>query len=224
MPTPRKYDIDPVDSDPNGIAEDQQPDNGTPVVLDGAQSDLGTALQWDIGDAYSSGIAGIQISFESAGNWSGVTFTITGKDEFGNSQTEAFTGPNATTATTTTYWSQITSITCDDTVATDIEIGPADVFVSTSVALNKYNDVGTVVAIGGLSGTCQFDIEVTYDNVMADGFTPSTVWIVNTSNASADNAGITLPVGVTGVRLKMDSYTNGAELQFYVMDYPSGSR
>ncbi len=218
MASLKQYDVDPANSDPNGIAEDQQPDTGTPVVLNGAQSDLGTAGQWDVGDSQSSGIGGMAINFESAGNWSTVTFTIVGKDANGAAQTATHAGPNATTNTTTTYWSQITSITCDGTVATDIEIGAADVFVTPAYVLNRYSDSGATVAVTGVTGTIQFDTEETYDNIIADGIQSATWW-VKTSNSTADET-TALSSRAAGVRLKVDSYTDTAELQFHVSDNP----
>lgn len=219
-----KLDIDPANSDPNGIAEDQQPDVGTPFVLNGAQSDLGTAGQWDIGDAYAD-IGGAQISFESAGNWSGVTFTITGKDPDGESLVVTQAGPNATTVTTTAYFSQITSITADGTVATDIEVGAADALISRTVPLNGYSDYRATIAVVALSGTIQFDIQETFDDVLRTKTYNATTgaavpnWVDIVSNqTTAQNNQATLYA--QAIRLVIDSYTDTAEFQFHIMQNP----
>lgn len=215
-----KFDIDPANSDPNGIAEDQQPTAIVPFVLNGAMADLGTAGQFDIGDAYSSGIGGIQIGFESTGNWSGVTITVVGLDDNGNSLTEALAGPNNNTVTTTGYFSQILAggITVSGTVATDIECGPADVFVTKAVPLNKYSDLNAIVAITGLSGTIQFDVEESFDNLQVTN-TADISWFTKVANASTAGANV-LDLQATVARVHVDSYTDGAEFQATVSYNP----
>tara|TARA_R110000772_G_scaffold20946_4_gene57986 strand:+ start:11174 stop:11836 length:663 start_codon:yes stop_codon:yes gene_type:complete len=213
----KKFDIDPANSDPNGIAEDQQPTSSVPFVLNGAMSDLGTPLQFDIGDAYSSGIGGIQLTFESAASWAAVTFTIVGKDENGKAQTATQTGPT-TTITTSTYWSQVTEISASGTVATDIEVGPADIFVTKAVPLNKYADPYAIVAITGLAGTIQFDIEETFDNLQVTE-TLDISWFTKVSNATAEGANV-LDQQATAARVHVDSYTDTAEFQATVSYNP----
>jgi hypothetical protein len=213
----KQYDVDPPASDPNGIAEDQQPDTGTPVVLNGAMCDLGTALQFDIGDAFSDGIGGVALLFESASSWAAVTFTIVGKDSDGADQTVTHTGPT-TNNTTTTYWSQVTAITCDGTVATDIEIGAADVFVTPTVILNHYSDQTVMTAVTGLAGTIQFDVEESFSEVAQAG-TANASWWTKVSNSSADESNA-LSDNATATRMKVDSFTDTAELQFHVIYNP----
>jgi hypothetical protein len=218
----RKFDIDPADSDPNGIAEDQQPDDGTPVVLNGAMCDLGTAGQFNVGDAYGSGIGGVQLTFESAASWAAVTFTIVGKDANGNAQTVTHTGPT-TNNTTATFWSEILAggITCDGTVGTNIEIGPSDVMVTKTIVLNTRSDYGATAALSGVSGTLSVDIEQTFDDYY-DNPTVTTAlidvgWSIGTAAAST-NVATTLTPHATACRLKLASYTNSAEIQFHVLE------
>ena len=213
----KQYDVDPPNSDANGIAEDQQPTSSVAVILNGAMCDLGTALQFDIGDAFSAGVGGVALLFESAASWAAVTFTIVGKDANGNPQTATHVGPT-TNNTTTTYWSQITAITADGTVATNIEIGAADVMVTPAVVLNHLSDSAATVAVTGVTGTIQFDTEETFDNIIADGIQSAT-WFTKTSNSTA-NETTTLSPNATGVRLKVDSFTDTAELQFHVSYNP----
>ena len=221
MPAPRKYDIDPPVLDPDGIAENQTSVGAGNLTLNGALCDLGTAAQFDIEDAYGSAIKGVILEFDSAGDISGITFTITGEDEYGTAQTETVTGVTTTAVSTTKYWSAVRTIASDGAIGSNVFVGTAvGGLVTTAVPLNRYNDDGCVVAVGGLTGTCQYDVDITYDDIQGAGFSASTVWITHTSNASANNAGITLPAGATGVRLKLDSYSDGAELQFYVADQP----
>ena len=71
------------------------------------------------------------------------------------------------------------------------------------------------IVVGGLAGTCQYDIEET--NMPITGATdPSTlVWGVTQANKTADLTGSCLNYS-TAARLRWDSYSSGAELQFSV--------
>ena len=52
-----------------------------------------------------------KITLHSAGNSSGITFTVVGLDETGAAATESITGGNAGSVTSTKYYSSVTSIT-----------------------------------------------------------------------------------------------------------------
>jgi len=210
-----KLDIDPANLDDNGIAENQTTAGAANLTLNGALCDLGTAGQFDIGDAYSDGVGGVLLLFDSAGDINTVVFTITGKDENGKAQTETVTGVTTTAVSTTKYWSQVTQIAADSQVTSNVFVGTVTGGLATKwIPLNWRNeDSGAGVAVSGLSGTCQFDIDVTYDDVQ--GVSPSPTWVTDQSNKSA-NMTATLPLHSTACRLKFDSYSNGAELQFHV--------
>ena len=92
--------------------------------------------------------------------------------------------------------------------------------VSPVYVLNRFTQHTASAAISGASGTWQADMEQTFDDI-ANGTTASAAWFAVTSggNLSADGA-LTTSQGATGVRLKFDSYSNGAELQFHVSDNP----
>ena len=148
-----KYDIDPADLDPNGIVEDQTTPGAANLTLGGALCTSGTSGQFDIGDSYSAGIGGIRLVFESAGNISGVTFTITGKDQDGNSITEDVTGPNATTASTVQYYSQVTQIAADGAVGTNVEVGTATgELLTRTIPINHFSDNACEMVDGDCSG------------------------------------------------------------------------
>lgn len=63
------------------------------------------------------------ISLTSAGNISGVNFTITGTDIRGAAKTEVIAGPNANTVFTTGFFYSITSVAANGAVATNTSIG-----------------------------------------------------------------------------------------------------
>jgi hypothetical protein len=217
----KKYDIDPADLDPDGVAESQTVTAGNSLALDGALCDLGTALQFDIGDAYSSGVGGVRLLFDAAGDINTAVFTITGVDQDGAAVTETVTGVTTTAVSTVNYYSQVTDIAVSVATATSCFVGTVTgELVSPTYVLNRFADEEAAVAISGETGTWQADIEQTFDNIANDG-TGSATWFLVTSggNLSADVA-LTASKGATGVRLKFDSYSNGAELQFHVNSNP----
>ena len=64
------------------------------------------------------------VTLTSSADNSGITFAVVGKDADGAAQTvAAFTGPNATTASVTGTWTEITSITASGAITTDISAG-----------------------------------------------------------------------------------------------------
>lgn len=213
-----QLDIDPADLDPDGIAENQTLGAAGNLTLNGALCDLGTAGQFDIGDAYSDGIGGVKLLIDSAGDISGVTFTITGKDQDGNSITEDVTGVTTTAVSTTKYYSQVTQIAADGAVASNVFVGTVGgALASKAVLINHLSGTAAAYAITGLSGTCQFDVEQTFVDLASS--TAGATWYVVESNGTADLAGVAA-AGATGLRLVFDSYTNGAELQFHVSYNP----
>jgi hypothetical protein len=216
----KTYDVDPAALDPNGICENQTQLINVSLDLDGALCDLGTALQFDIGDAYSDGCGGVRLLFDSAGAIDTVVFTITGKDQDGVSVTEDVTGVNTTAVSTVNYYSQVTEI------ATSIAAVDSNVFVGTvtgelctpTYVLNKYSNSGAGVSIAGLAGTCQFDIQESFTDLGSASPTTA-VWAVTVSNGSVDTS-TNLTIGATACRLVLDSYTDGAELQFTIASNP----
>lgn len=210
---PYHLDIDPIDVDVDGIAEAQTTAGAANLVLNGALADLGTAGQFDIGDSYSDGIGGVKIAIDSAGDVSTVNFTVTGKDQDGNDTTEVITGVTTTEVQSNTYWSQITQIAADAAVGSNVNVGPVDEIITRTLPLNWRATEAATIAVAGLAGTCQFDIDETFDDMANnDGFN----FITNQSNQSADLKGV-LTIHATACRLKFDSYTAGAELQFHVL-------
>jgi hypothetical protein len=216
MGRPLQYDVDPIDVDTDGIAENQKTAGAANLVLNGALADLGTALIFDMSDAgYSSGIAGVKISIDSAGDVSSVIFTITGKDENGFSQTETITNVTTTAVNSTKFWSYISNIAADSEVTSNVFIGPINQFVTKTIPLNYLSAIGATVAVTGLSGTIQYDMEECFGSLASSTEVQGQTYFVNQSNKTADVSAV-LTVHATGVRLRADSYSSGAELQFHV--------
>ena len=212
-----KYDIDPADLDPNGIAESQTV-TADDLALDGALCDLGTALQFDIGDAYSADITGVRLLFDAAGDINTAVFTITGLDENGNSVTEAVTGVTTTAVSTVNYYSQVTVIAVTVATATAVFVGTVTgELVTKVVPINHLSRIAAAYGISDKTGTFVVDLQLTMDDFRLGLGTLN--WIDWVANISGDTAGV-LNLHTTGARLKFVSYSNGAELQFHVSDNP----
>ncbi|MBV5337019.1 MAG: hypothetical protein J0653_03315, partial [Deltaproteobacteria bacterium] len=67
------------------------------------------------------------------GNDAGITFTVTGTDMFGRTQTETITGANAATATGTKYFSTITQIAASGAAAGNVTVNTADEIITGNV-------------------------------------------------------------------------------------------
>ncbi len=215
----KKFDIDPPDLDPDGIAESQAVTAPANVILNGALSDAGTALQFDIGDDYSDGVGGVRLLFDSAGDINANVFTITGKDQDGNSVTETVTGVTTTAVSTVKYYSQVTVISPSISTTSNVFVGTVTgEFVSKTVPVNQHSQVGAAVAVSRLAGTCQFDLQQTFDD-MRTVTGDAADWIDVSANANANVAAVA-SVNATAVRIHFDSYSSGAELQFHVSYNP----
>lgn len=218
MPRPSYFDIDPANVDPNGIAEAQGlTTGGGNLTLDGALCDLGTAAQFDIGDAgYSSGIGGVQIIAASTATESGLTLTITGKDQDGTSLTATMGVTTGGTELTTVYWSQITQIAGDQASNGDLTVGTVDEIITRTFPLNwrSSDGVPATYVVSGLSGTISYGIDETFDDVQ-NVASNNRNWIAHTATAGADVATAGTQYA-RAVRLKSNSYTDGAELQFSI--------
>lgn len=219
MPRPKYFDIDPIDVDPDGIAQNQTTAGAANLSLNGALSDLGTAGVFDIYDAgYSSGIGGVKIAIDSVGNIATAIFTITGKDNDGRDTTENITGVTTTAVESTKYWKSITQIAVDRAVASNVFVGPVDEVVTPTVPLNWRSSERATYLATGLSGTINFDIDETFEDVQNIDILNSSL---NWNGLDEGNTAATGPVAASlharATRLMVNSYSSGAELQFQII-------
>lgn len=210
----KAFDIDPLDIDADGIAANQTTAGAANLVLNGAQAVDGV---WDIHaiptTAYSDGVGGVQIAIGSAGNVATVVFTVTGTDQDGIARTETITGINANSVESTLFWRTITQIAASAAVGSAVFVGAVDEIVTPTLALNWRNDYAATFVVGGVTGTLQYDIEETTSDLGAATDPTTLVWSVSQANKTADLTGSLLNYS-TAARLRVDSYSSGAELQF----------
>jgi hypothetical protein len=86
--------------DADGITTSASLSGAGTLTINGALSSTGTVTL----------SSGRQVTITSAGNDTGVTFTVTGTDVNGAAQTEAITGASGAAATSTKYFKTITEI------------------------------------------------------------------------------------------------------------------
>lgn len=211
-----RVDIDLAQVDADSVFQNQTLGGAGNFVLDGAGVVSG---KWISPDSFAH-----KISFESAGNLSALTFTITGysdKSEH-NLITEQVTGPNATTVDSTKYFYSITSIASDGAVGTNVQSGFADEAVTDALPLNYW---GGVVSVNlDITGVIDVTIQNTFDVVQDINnldFTwqdsPSTRFVNATSSTNDAYDGIP-----TALRLKINSYsfpTQGSKLTIIQRQY-----
>ena len=104
------------------------------------------------------------VTITSAGNDTGVTFTITGTRPGGSTQTEVVTGANAGAATSTLTFETVTSIAISGASDAAVEAGFTQSGYSDWLPLDIYtpNQVTTISAT--VSGTVNYDIQYTNED------------------------------------------------------------
>jgi len=104
---------DTVALDADGISVAASVGNNAALVIGGALADSGSVTLSH----------GRLVTILSAGNDSGISFTVVGTDVNGDSQTETVTGANAGTATSSKYFKTIASITAVGNPAGNVSAG-----------------------------------------------------------------------------------------------------
>jgi len=205
---PIEISIAALTDDVDGIAEAQTLGGAGNLSLDGAlvSGGVATAAEAQI------------VTLTSVGNDSGITFTITGKDADGTIVSETKTGPNATTVTTTGFYTTVTQIAASGATAADVTAGwvAADGAVTKSVPTNwrmtPYNQSLFVDIDGAMTYTVQHT-ESNPQGSYTNSFSTDATWRATTGLAalSVDGEGnIAFPV--RAVRLNITAYTSGTSV------------
>lgn len=208
----KEYDIDPVDADPNGICEAQTPAGAEALTLDGVLVSGGVATL-----DYARRLAVV-----SDGADSGITFTVVGTDADGYALTEVITGPAATTVESVGYFKTVTSVTSSGAGAGNITVGTVDEIATQTIPVRWMAEYGATVNVD-VTGTINFTVQETFDDVLRGGKYPpqsatvNSQWLAITAltTKTADTTGATTR-GATAIRLVVNSYSSGAELQMNV--------
>ena len=132
------------------------------AVTDGvcAAQAVGSATDLTINGSLSSGG---EVTFDqprnvtilSAGNDSGITFTVTGTDETATAVTEVITGASTGTATGTTYFATITQIASSGAAAANVSVG-SGTSIAAPIFRGSMRLIGLYVVNTGVAGTVTF--------------------------------------------------------------------
>ena len=194
-------------NDDDGICASQALGAAGSLTINGALATSGVAL-WNRD-------TGQIVTVTSAGNDSGITFTITGADPDGTSITQTITGANAGAAVTTYFFTTVTSITASGAVATTVKVGvlSANLAVGRSLRVNGQQMNFKLGLFVDISGTCTYTAQYAYqqpEDTYAVSYSTSADWrsVDGLTALSADGAS-NLAYKVNAVRLKLTAYTSG---------------
>jgi hypothetical protein len=202
MAKPTTYDVDPANVSLTGFLSNA---TGATWTLTATNSDDSIAHQ-------------VSIRNDAAVDHSAKTALLTGTGPAGQAQTETINLPGVSaTVESTKYFLTLTSVVPSATIGTDtMDIGWVDEISTTLYPLDWRSSTPATYAVTGLAGTCQFDIDETFEDFQgSETLMDSVTFATKSSNQAADVI-VAGTANATGVRLKMDSYTNTAELQFSI--------
>jgi hypothetical protein len=195
---PNIIDLDVADASLTGFAEDV---TGAEFTLTANAATDGLAHQ-------------VSIRNDSVTDHSDKTVTLVGTDQNGNALTEVVTGPGTSaTVESSGYFLTLTSATPSATIGADtFDIGWVDEVATVTYPLDWRSPYAANITVD-VTGTINFTVQQTFANVLAG---EAAVWTDITALASktADTTS-TAAIGATAIRLLINSYSSGAELQMY---------
>lgn len=209
---PFTIDVDPADTDTDGLA-DNNDSSGASLTLDGALTSGGTFTSADgLGRR-------IQITDTATVDQSGATFTITGTDANDATQTEAVTGPGSgATVTSTKYFKTISSIAITNGAGSGtVDAGTADEACSKAYPM-EHEATYPASAQTDVTGTVNYSLQATTENIFGstahNQLTHQAISAFGSKTAAV--AAASLPGRITSLRLVINSFTNGAEVQAHI--------
>ena len=172
------------------------------------------------GSLVTAGVATLdqprRVLFTSAGNDSGITFTVTGTDWNNMPVSEVVTGANATTVYTVYDFKTVTSVVASGASAGNVSIGTNGIASSRPVFLDLYADSSIYIQTdtGGSSGIT-YTIQLSGDNpnnaqigIGSDGYVNAR-W-VNSGTAALVNATSSQNANQAGVATMIRCYISNA--------------
>lgn len=208
-------------ADRNGISVAQQTAGAANLTITGAYASGGVATL-DVAR---------HVTVYCSGDISGVIFTVTGTDRNGAAQTEAITGPNATTVTGDKNFKTVTQVAVDGAVGTNVEIGTAGECELQWVPIDPRHEYGMTVDLH-TSPAMTWAVEGTSDNPWGASFTETSARVVTLFGSDVDNdwaqsasindadyesANYHLTAPLRAVRVVVKAYTAGT-LEFKLIE------
>jgi len=204
---PIYIDIDPVDANLTGFASNV------------------TGASWAL-TANSSGDTlahRVSIRNDSATDHSGKTAILVGTDADGRAQTETIALPaGSATVESTKYFLTLTSVTPSATIGADtMDIGWVDEVASKTIPMPRYRETAPNLALN-VTGTIAIHVDLTNDDVQVlNADQNSFLWVPDsgswTSGVNADTMDGVAEWPVQALRVVVESYSSGAELQLVIV-------
>lgn len=183
-------------ADVNAIAEAQSVSGATALTLDGVLVTAGVATLST--PAF--------VTIKSAGDDSGITFTVVGTRPGGGTQTEVVAGVNTNTATSTLTFATVTSVTTSNSTASTVEVGNAQAGYTDWIPLDIYtpNQVTTISC--NVTGTVNYSVQYTNEDPFDRSIDQLVVShpVAGLVGASSDQTGFTTTL-MRAVRLLINS-------------------
>jgi hypothetical protein len=190
----------------NNIAASQSVAAGASVILNGTTAGtLDTARQ---------------VIITSAGNDSGITFTIVGTSPQRGTITEVLTGANIGVATSLNSFLTVTSITPSGATAAAITVGTNTV-ADSFIVLDAYANPTDVQLNAVVTGTITFQIDQTLDDIFSATL-PSNWFALQASGAVTVQK--STAVTATALRVRVTAFTAGAGNNVAVSLVQAGGR
>lgn len=200
----------PITADADGIAEAQTLAQGGDLDLDGA------AVVSDLHSPYN-GKALLdpprRVVITSAGDDSGITFTIEGTDRAGTPISETIEGTNGSDATSTMVYKTVDRVSASGATADDVTVGWGAEYISPWIFLGQARGDYRASWQLDVTGTVDCDIEATYRNILRErvkGDYDPTVKDVATTQAADATGDLDI---VAAVRLVQNSGAGSAVLR-----------
>ena len=198
-------------TDPDGLVDNETLGSSGNFTLDGAQTSSGSATNLNS-----------FVTIASSNNLSSVTFTITGTDINGTSQTEEITGPTAGNSVTgTKIFKNITQI-ASSAAASGVNIGTKSAFVDLagkrpSIISTGGDESGKTFTVVGtdMSGNALTEV-ITGPAVNATVLGSKTFQTISSITPSANTTG-SISMGFTGAGITTTGVTGSATLDTVAM-------
>lgn len=133
-------------------------------------------------NATFTGSTARQVTIVAAGNESANTFMVTGTDVNGTVFSETVAGPNATTATTNSYFQSVTSVTISGNAAGALTVGMTNTAASPRVRFDDFAPSNISIQCN-VTGSATYTVQSTLDDPN-DPFNPVAISAMQWVNSS----------------------------------------
>lgn len=195
------YIVSPTAADRDGVCAAQTTEGAGNLTIAGALATAGVAT---FGEQQ-------KVTIYSSADLRALTFTVYGTTTFGDSISEAITGPNAAaTVTSIANFKTVTRVAVSGVVGTNVEVGNSNALETPWVALRSGLPLKGI-SVELASATLTYEVQYGNRNrASASDAETSIISIADTTlTAKTANAGVAVTVPWPVVRLKITSFSAG---------------